>query len=93
MAKQRDVRISTMHLAGEEYVVISLPGGDDVLAAVLTKAEREVARMLVLGDTNAEIARRRGSSVHTVANQVASIFRKLGVSTRAELVARLNGRS
>lgn len=34
------------------------------------------------------IARRRGTSPRTVANQIASIFRKHGVGSRAELVAR-----
>jgi DNA-binding CsgD family transcriptional regulator len=37
------------------------------------------------------MARRRDRALRTIANQLASIYRKLGVSTRQELVARLNG--
>ena len=43
---------------------------------------------VLAGLANAAIARRRGTSARTVANQVASIFRKLGVQSRAELAAR-----
>jgi DNA-binding NarL/FixJ family response regulator len=42
---------------------------------------------LLEGKRNADIARERGTSVRTVANQVAAIFRKLKVRSRAELVA------
>jgi DNA-binding CsgD family transcriptional regulator len=48
----------------------------------LTPAEREVARFIAAGVSNAEIAWRRGSSQRTVANQAARIFRKLGVTSR-----------
>ncbi|HEY1695349.1 MAG TPA: helix-turn-helix transcriptional regulator [Polyangiaceae bacterium] len=54
--------------------------------ADLTPAELEVARCAVSGMSNRTIARWRGSSVRTVANQLASVFRKLGVGSRAELV-------
>lgn len=53
----------------------------------LTAAEREVVTLLLEHLSNAEIAERRGTSLRTVANQVASIFRKLGVQSRSELVA------
>ena len=39
--------------------------------------------------SNTEIARTRGTSARTVANQVASLFRKLGIRSRAEAVAAL----
>jgi DNA-binding CsgD family transcriptional regulator len=54
--------------------------------AGLSKREREVAELLTLGYTNPEIAMALGSSIHTVRNQIASIFRKAGATTRAELV-------
>lgn len=56
----------------------------------LTPAERAVAARLLNGHDNARVARERGTSVRTIANQVASIFRKLGVSSRGELAARLS---
>jgi DNA-binding CsgD family transcriptional regulator len=53
----------------------------------LSPAESEVAAHLLKGRTNAQIAKIRGASERTVANQVANVFRKLGVSSRLELVA------
>jgi DNA-binding NarL/FixJ family response regulator len=55
----------------------------------LTSAEIAVAELAVAGLGNAEIGRRRGTSERTVANQLASIYRKLGVGSRTELVAHL----
>jgi DNA-binding CsgD family transcriptional regulator len=58
------------------------------LPALLTRSERIVATLMLRGATNAQIASLRGKSARTVANQVASIFRKLGVGSRGELAAR-----
>ena len=51
----------------------------------LTPAELEVARCAVAGMSNRAIARWRSSSTRTVANQIASVFQKLGVGSRAQL--------
>jgi DNA-binding CsgD family transcriptional regulator len=59
----------------------------------LSKGERAVVALAVFGLSNQEIARRRGSSPRTVANQLASAYRKLGVGSRAELLAQLQGKS
>jgi DNA-binding CsgD family transcriptional regulator len=56
-------------------------------AIPLSAAELEVARHILAGRSNAEIARLRACSRSTVANQVASVFRKLGVASRSELAA------
>src|SRR5258706_360202 len=53
----------------------------------LTTAERAVVAAILEGKSNAQIARERARSVRTIANQVASIFKKLEVGSRAELVA------
>ncbi len=53
----------------------------------LTPAESEVVTLLLGGRSNREIADARGTTPRTIANQVASIFRKLGVHSRLELVA------
>jgi DNA-binding NarL/FixJ family response regulator len=58
----------------------------------LSPAGREVAEALVHGCSVEDIAQRRGTSTRTVANQVRSIFTKLGVSSRialARLVTRV----
>jgi DNA-binding NarL/FixJ family response regulator len=52
----------------------------------LTPREREVLRLIALGHTNAEIASMLSVSVRTVENHRASVLRKLGLRTRAELV-------
>ena len=56
----------------------------------VTAKEERVIRLLERGLTNPEIATLLGVSMHTVRNQLASVFRKLEVSRRAELVFILN---
>jgi DNA-binding NarL/FixJ family response regulator len=88
-----EIRASGMRLGAEEYVVLSYPVPKLVLPEELTSAEREVALALLAGDAYAQIAARRRTALRTVANQVASIFRKAGVRSRLELAVRLSGAS
>ncbi|HEX3596425.1 MAG TPA: helix-turn-helix transcriptional regulator [Polyangiaceae bacterium] len=74
--------------AGEQLAVAKVELCPDVLAG-LTIAERDVALLVVDGLTNAEIGIQRHTSPRTVANQVAAVFRKLGVHGRLELIRRL----
>ena len=53
----------------------------------LTPSEQSVMQLMLEGKSNQEIAKERRTAVRTVANQVASIFKKLGVGSRAELYA------
>jgi two-component system response regulator NreC len=53
----------------------------------LTDREVEVLRLVALGHTNAEISKQLFLSVRTVESHRAHIQRKVGRSTRAELVA------
>lgn len=53
----------------------------------LTPAELDVLRGIAGGKGNAEIARTRGTSLRTIANQTASLFRKVGVCSRHELLS------
>lgn len=59
------------------------------IPAELTEAEREVTRLVYEGHSNPEIAARRGTATRTVANQLQSIYRKLNIVSREELIARL----
>ena len=77
---------SPLDAAGEGYVLVSWSMSPPANWDALTRAELAVATALIEGASNREIAAARGSSVRTVANQVASIFRKLGVRSRGELV-------
>lgn len=52
----------------------------------LTRRERDVATMVARGHTNKEIAEVLGISVKTVETHKTNIMRKLGLSSRAELV-------
>jgi DNA-binding CsgD family transcriptional regulator len=57
--------------------------------AVLSRSEQEVVRLAARGLSNNAIAAQRSCSIHTIANQLSSAYRKLGVSGRRELRARL----
>jgi DNA-binding CsgD family transcriptional regulator len=76
---------------GDEYVLLSFSLTPNRLQAdllaELTDAERGVVELVAQRRSNAEIAQLRGTSPRTVANQVAAIFRKLGVSSRREFLA------
>jgi LuxR family maltose regulon positive regulatory protein len=53
----------------------------------LSRQEQRVLRLLVAGQTYAEMAQTLIVSIHTIKTQVSSIYRKLGVSRRAEAIA------
>jgi len=88
-ATQAGLRVAQFRVGGDEFVVVSEPivGAADL--AALTQAEREVARLVADGCSNQAIAAKRGARPQTVANQLAAIFRKLAVSSRSGLIARL----
>jgi len=55
----------------------------------LTEAESAVVELVLQGLTTAQIAGARGVSKATVSSQLQSIYRKLGVTSRAELACKL----
>jgi DNA-binding CsgD family transcriptional regulator len=55
----------------------------------LSASELAVVSLLVEGKNHVEIARHRGSAARTVANQIASVYRKLGISGRIDLLCYL----
>ena len=72
--------------------VLSFPLLPATLPDSLSEAEQKVALGLIAGKSTAEIAAERRTSVRTVANQIASLFAKLGVRSRLQLAA-LGGRT
>ncbi len=78
-----------MKVAGDEVAVLSYRLPPAELPPSLSAAERIVALALLEGLSNSQIAKVRKTSVRTVANQVASLFQKLGVRSRAEAVVAL----
>ncbi len=82
------LRVLPFRFAGRRFVLIA----DEPSAATLpglTEAERDIARRLCAGSSNREIARARGTSARTVANQVSKLLRKLGVGSRLEVALHL----
>ncbi len=93
MSRRRDEMPRAFRIVkgNEELAVLSIPLRSPSPPPSLSSAEQEVCALILEGRSNAEIAAVRRSAIRTVANQIASIFRKLGVSSRAELAARLAG--
>jgi DNA-binding CsgD family transcriptional regulator len=56
----------------------------------LTRREMEVAKLIVDGHTNQQIAERLYLSPRTVETHISHIFAKLGVSSRVAIVSALN---
>jgi two-component system response regulator NreC len=76
---------------GEQYVSPYVGNGLEglrrsVAGDGLSPRETEVLRLIALGHTNAEIARRLRLSRRTIETHRANIHRKLGLTTRAGLV-------
>ena len=57
----------------------------------LTAAERAVAELVAGGLTNREVATRLAVSPHTVDDHLRSVFAKLGVHSRVELMRLRHG--
>jgi DNA-binding NarL/FixJ family response regulator len=62
---------------------------DPDLVAKLTLSELDVTLSALEGRGNSTIADRRQRSLRTVVNQLAAVFKKLGISGRLELASRL----
>ncbi len=83
--------------SGEEYVSPSVAAGLEALRCAkgqdgLSPREIEVLRLTALGYTGSEIAAKLHLSRRTVESHRATIHRKLGLATRAELVRYALGR-
>jgi DNA-binding NarL/FixJ family response regulator len=76
----------TVDINGDMIGVIAEPPPSQDAPEALTAAERRVLVAIREGKTNAEIARRCGTSPRTVANQVASILRKTKLASRYQLM-------
>ena len=93
-----DLGISRLRLRGSEYVVFSWTPGSappverTEVPPTLTPAERAVHALLLAGLSDADIAAARTTTRSTVTKQIDAIFRKLGVRSRRELIARAHAR-
>lgn len=82
-----DLRVSLVEIGTAVFAVLRFSARRPDGTPRLTSAEARVMSALFEGKSNEAIARERGTSARTVANQIASIFRKHGVASRCELVA------
>jgi DNA-binding CsgD family transcriptional regulator len=83
-----DLELVSTFLAGGEVPSSPAPS-PPVTDAVggLTPREVDVLRRLAAGDSNPEIARALGITVHTVERHAANLYRKIGARGRADAVA------
>jgi DNA-binding NarL/FixJ family response regulator len=84
------LRAYRLPVDGRELVLFAWDAADHAEPSLdaLTTAERDVLARVTRGHSNKAIAQARGVALRTVANQVASLLRKLGASSRLELIHR-----
>jgi|SRR5689334_22950594 DNA-binding NarL/FixJ family response regulator len=85
MAREPRCRIAHFRAGASELVVASfaLPAAPKTR---LSETERVLLAGILRGKSEPELARERARSLPTVRHQVESIYRKLGVHSRAELL-------
>jgi LuxR family maltose regulon positive regulatory protein len=86
---QAEITQISLHRQSTSPSILSLAAGEaaPVLLEPLSSQEQRVLRLLVAGQTYAEIAEALIVSRNTIKTQVSSIYRKLGVNRRAEAIA------
>lgn len=89
LAPPEDLDAATFRLVSDEYLVLTFRSPVDLerfaKESALTPSEKAICTLVLRGHTNREIARSRGTSVGTIANQLSAIYRKLGVRSRGAL--------
>ncbi len=85
--------VEELEHGGERHLVIGYSLPRPASFAELTPSELDVVDRWLEGATMRAIAEARGAAERTVANQIASAYRKLGVSSRAALLALVHGAS
>jgi DNA-binding CsgD family transcriptional regulator len=75
---------------GEQWMLVAYERPRPAALAALTASELEVLDLWLEGSSMREIASARGVTVRTIAKQVASLYEKLRVSSREELVVRIH---
>lgn len=82
-----DVSVDVVEVEGEELMLLSwAPERPLARGGVkLTEVEKELVRGVAAGCSNLELARMRGTSVRTIANQIAALLAKFGVASRHQL--------
>ena len=85
----KGLRGESITIDGLELVLLEYDAPPPRMPESLTDSESDVAARIFRGQSTHTIASERSVSPSTLANQLASIFAKLGVASRAELVVML----
>ena len=84
------LRATVVEINGESLVALSYPVDATLpMPGCLSDSEQAVVRLACGGLTSRQIATVRGVRHRTVCNQLASVYRKLGVHSRDGLIALL----
>ena len=84
----RDRRVAVFCVLLQDRLKAAVSDQRDRLA-MLTMAERRVAKLVAEGLSNSEIAQELSKSVPTVKSQLRTVFSKLNLSSRTQLTALL----
>src|SRR4051794_3409073 len=96
-AEHGSLRVIRFWIGQDEFALLSVPdsasrarstsdgGIESREGSALTAAENAVMELVISGLSNRAIGERRGTSPSTIANQLAAIYKKLGLASRAEL--------
>jgi len=90
IVREADVRVglaATVRAVRGGQLVVPFDLGRQIAKPVLSRRQKQVLGLVVLGLSNGEIATKLHLSEHTVKCHLYSGFRKLGVSSRDEAVA------
>lgn len=85
----RDRRVAVFCVLIQDRLKVNLAAGRKDQLAMLTIAERRVAKLVAEGMRNSEIAAALGKSVTTVKSQLGAVFSKLQVDSRTQLASLL----
>lgn len=88
----RGLRATRVHYGDVDYLIVTYPPARWSLPECLSRTERSIVFDLIAGGSQQSIARARGTAPRTIANQIASIYRKLRVHSRIELFVALRAR-
>lgn len=89
-ARTKQAKVHTFHVSGHRYRIVALERPDRHLETLLPPAEVEVMKARIEGQSHRRIACLRRTSQRTIANQLASASRRLGVSGRLEIIGHLS---
>lgn len=84
-----NARTRQIEQGGTHYWIVSVPRLEDAVAHSVTRTELKIVKLVVEGMTHQQMAQEHGSSPRTVANHISSVFHRIGVSGRSELLVYL----